>query len=141
MFRPLWILLGCTSLVLGIIGIVLPLLPTTPFVLLAAWAFANGSPRLHAWLLAHRSFGPLITNWQAHGAIAPRAKLLAVASMAGVFAASWLAGAPERVIIIQAVILPATALFILTRPGGPRPPISLAPSSNPQRPTDPPPRQ
>jgi len=124
LFRPLWLLLGFTSLALGIAGIVLPLLPTTPFVLLAAWAFANGSPRLHAWLLSNRTFGPLIHNWEAHGAISPRAKLLAIVSMAGVFAASWLFGAPERVMIIQAVILPATSLFILTRPSGPKPPIS-----------------
>lgn len=124
MFRPLWILLGCTSLALGIAGIVLPLLPTTPFVLLAAWAFANGSPRLHAWLLANRTFGPMIVNWHRHGAITPRAKLFAVMSMAAVFGLSFAMGAPERVIIIQAVILPATCLFILTRPGGPKPPIS-----------------
>jgi uncharacterized protein len=125
MFRPLWILLGCTSLALGIAGVVLPLLPTTPFVLLAAWAFANGSPRLHAWLLANRTFGPMIANWQRHGAIAPRAKLLAVLSMAGVLCLSFVLGAPERVIIIQAVILPATCLFILTRPSGPKiPPTS-----------------
>lgn len=122
LFRPLWILLGCTSLALGIAGVVLPLLPTTPFVLLAAWAFANGSPRLHAWLLANRTFGPMIANWQQHGAIAPRAKLIAVLSMAAVFGLSFVLGAPERVIIIQAVILPATALFILTRPSGPKPP-------------------
>ena len=125
MFRPLWILLGCTSLALGIAGVVLPLLPTTPFVLLAAWAFANGSPRLHAWLLANPTFGPMIANWQRHGAIAPRAKLFAVLSMAGVFGLSFVLGAPERVIIIQAVILPATCLFILTRPSGPKiPPTS-----------------
>lgn len=120
MFRPLWILLGLTSLALGIAGIVLPLLPTTPFVLLAAWAFANGSPRLHAWLLANKTFGPLISNWERHGAISRRAKLLAILSMGGVFAASWIMGAPDRVIIIQAVILPATAAFILTRPDGPK---------------------
>ncbi|WP_165768600.1 YbaN family protein [Sandarakinorhabdus cyanobacteriorum] len=124
LFRPLWLLLGFTSLALGIAGIVLPLLPTTPFVLLAAWAFANGSPRLHAWLLANRSFGPLIRNWEEHGAISPRAKAFAIVSMAGVFAASWIMGAPERVIIIQAVILPATSLFILTRPSGPKPPAA-----------------
>lgn len=122
MFRTLWLLIGLTSLALGIAGVVLPLLPTTPFVLLSAYCFARSSPRLHDWLLAHRIFGPLIRNWEQHRAIAPRAKLLAVLSMAAVFGISFLVGAPERVIIIQAVILPATCLFILTRPSGPRAP-------------------
>jgi hypothetical protein len=120
MFRTLWLIIGLTSLALGIAGVVLPLLPTTPFVLLSAYCFARSSPRLHDWLLAHRIFGPLISNWEQHRAIAPRAKLLAVLSMAVVFGISFLVGAPERVIIIQAVILPATCLFILTRPSGPR---------------------
>lgn len=120
MFRPLWIIIGLTSLALGIAGVVLPLLPTTPFVLLAAYCFARSSPRLHAWLLANRTFGPLIRNWEQHRAIAPRAKLMAVASMAAVFGISFLLGAPARVIIIQAVVLPITGLFILTRPSGPK---------------------
>jgi uncharacterized protein len=124
MFRTLWLLLGLTSLAFGIAGVVLPLLPTTPFVLLAAYCFARSSPRLHDWLLANRTFGPLILNWEKHRAIAPRAKLLAVLSMAAVFGISFLVGASERVIIIQAVILPATCLFILTRPSGPKEPTA-----------------
>ncbi len=122
MFRSLWLILGLTSLALGIAGAVLPLLPTTPFVLLAAYCFARSSPRLHDWLLANRTFGPLILNWEKHRAIAPRAKFFAVLSMAGVLGLSFALGAPDRVIIIQAVILPATALFILTRPSGPKSP-------------------
>ena len=119
MFRTLWLIVGLTSLALGIAGVVLPLLPTTPFVLLSAYCFARSSPRLHGWLLGHKLFGPLISNWEQHRAIAPRAKLLAVLSIAVVFGVSFLVGAPERVIIIQAVILPFTCLFIITRPNGP----------------------
>ncbi|WP_372917316.1 YbaN family protein [Sandarakinorhabdus sp.] len=122
MFRPLWLVIGLTSLALGIAGIVLPLVPTTPFVLLAAYCFARSSPRLHDWLITHRAFGPLIRNWEQHRAIAPRAKLLAVTSMVAVFGMSFLVGAPERVIMIQAVILPLTALAIITRPSGPKTP-------------------
>lgn len=64
-------LLGCLSLGTGILGILLPLLPTTPFVLLAAALFARSSPRFHGWLLGHRYFGPLIQDWQRHRAIRP----------------------------------------------------------------------
>ena len=119
MFRTLWLIVGLTSLALGIAGVVLPLLPTTPFVLLSAYCFARSSPRLHDWLLGHKIFGPLIHNWEQHRAISPRAKVLAVLSMAGVVGISVLVGAPQRVIIIQAVILPITCLFIITRSNGP----------------------
>lgn len=124
MFRTLWLIIGLTSLALGIAGVVLPLLPTTPFVLLSAYCFARSSPRLHDWLLGHTIFGPLISNWEQHRAISPRAKVLAVLSMAAVVGISVLVGAPERVIIIQAVILPITCLFIITRPNGPQAPTS-----------------
>ena len=124
MVRSLWLLFGFVSLALGIAGVVLPLLPTTPFVLLSAYCFARSSPRMHDWLLSHRVFGPLIDNWQRYRAVTLRAKWLAVMSMAGVFGISFLVGAPERVLIAQAVILPITALFILTRPSGPNTPIS-----------------
>ncbi|SIR11591.1 YbaN family protein [Solilutibacter tolerans] len=76
-----WWLLAYASLGLGFIGIFLPGLPTVPFVLLSAFAAARGSDRLHAWLLAHRRFGPMIRDWQAHGAVSRRAKRMAVAMM------------------------------------------------------------
>lgn len=65
---------GLLSLVLGIIGLFLPLLPTTPFVLLASACFIKASPRLHAWLHAHRLFGPILVNWQQHRAVSPQVK-------------------------------------------------------------------
>ena len=76
-----WWLLAYASLGLGFIGIFLPGLPTVPFVLLSAFAAARGSDRLHVWLLAHRRFGPMIRDWQAHGAVSRRAKRMAVAMM------------------------------------------------------------
>ena len=69
--RPLFLTLGYVSLGLGIIGLLLPVLPTTPFILLAAFAFSKSSEKLHGWLLNHRLYGPLITNWQRHGVIRP----------------------------------------------------------------------
>ena len=81
-FRWAWWLLAYAALGLGLIGIVVPGLPTVPFVLLAAFAAARGSSRLHARLLADPRFGPVIRDWQAQGAVSRRAKRLATAMMA-----------------------------------------------------------
>ncbi|MFC3714593.1 YbaN family protein [Luteimonas soli] len=89
-FRWAWWLLAYASLGLGLIGVVVPGLPTVPFVLLSAFAAARGSERLHRWLLAHRVFGPMIADWQAHGAVSRRAKRLAVLSMAACGVIMWL---------------------------------------------------
>jgi hypothetical protein len=102
------------------LGTVLPLLPTTPLLLLAAFAFARSSPRLHDWLLSHRVFGPLIADWQLHGAIGARAKAIALLSMAAVLAISIFAGVPVWLLITQAVVLAGAGAFVATRPNGPR---------------------
>ena len=81
--RWAWWLLAWASLGLGLLGVALPGLPTVPFILLSAYAAARGSKRLHGWLLAHRQFGPMIRDWQRHGAVSRRAKRFAVAAMAG----------------------------------------------------------
>jgi uncharacterized membrane protein YbaN (DUF454 family) len=73
---------GGTSLLLGIAGIFLPLLPTTPFVLLAAACFSRGSTRCEAWLLVHPRFGPMVRDWRQHRAVPLRAKQLALVMMA-----------------------------------------------------------
>ena len=80
--RLLWLLLAYVALALGVIGIYVPGLPTTPFVLLAAFAAARGSRRLHEKLLAHRVFGPMIRDWQASGAVSRQAKRAATGMMA-----------------------------------------------------------
>lgn len=79
--RALWLTLAGVSLGAGALGIVVPLLPTTPFVLVAAYAAAKGSPRLHAWILRHRAFGPIVRDWQAGGAVTRKTKLVALATM------------------------------------------------------------
>ncbi|MCB1343562.1 MAG: YbaN family protein [Pseudooceanicola sp.] len=114
--RPLWTLAGVVSLALGIIGIALPVMPTTPFVLLAALCFGKGSPRLHAWLLGHRYFGPMIADWEATGAIPRHIKYWACGSMAVTFAACAALGVPGRVLIAQAVLMTIGAGYVLTRP-------------------------
>jgi uncharacterized protein len=67
---------------LALLGVVLPVLPATPFLLLAAACFARSSPRFHRWLLEHRSFGPLVREWQEHHSIPYRTKLFAIGLMA-----------------------------------------------------------
>jgi len=68
------IILGWLSLITGIIGIFLPLLPTTPLVLLAAWCFSKSSERFHAWLLQHKYFGPIVSDWQSDQGIPKKAR-------------------------------------------------------------------
>ena len=114
--RIVLIIAGLISLAVGAIGIFVPLLPTTPLVLLAAFCFANSSERLHQWLLDHNVFGPLIDNWRRYGAISRNAKTLSVLSMAAVLVISWLLGVEPWIIGLQAAILGCSAAFILTRP-------------------------
>ncbi|MDB5698320.1 MAG: hypothetical protein JWN69_1124 [Alphaproteobacteria bacterium] len=82
---------GVISLVLGTAGVFLPLLPTVPFVLLAAFCFARSSPRLEGWLLQHRHFGPHIHSWRESRAISRSGKraawiAFALSAAAGLFA-------------------------------------------------------
>src|SRR3546814_12227667 len=81
-FRWAWWLLAYAALGLGLVGILVPGLPTVPFVLLSADAAARGSRRLHAWLRRHRQFGPLIRDWQSQGAVSRSAKWLATVIIA-----------------------------------------------------------
>jgi uncharacterized membrane protein YbaN (DUF454 family) len=114
--RFLWLLAGLTSVAIAGVGLVLPLLPTTPFLLIAAFAFARSSVRLHNWLREHRNFGPLINNWQRDGSIDPKAKRIAIIVILMAPLAAWLFGAPFWIIACQIVVLGAAAAFILTRP-------------------------
>jgi uncharacterized membrane protein YbaN (DUF454 family) len=117
--RITWLVVGILAIALGVLGVVLPLLPTTPFILVAAIAFARSSNRLHGWLVNHDVFGPLISNWQRHGAISQRGKLAAVLSMAVLLAISLAMAVPARVLVLQLVVLSAATLFILSRPAPP----------------------
>ena len=81
-FRWAWWLLAYASLGTGIVGIFVPGLPTTVFILIAAYAASRGSDRLHRYLLQHPRFGPAIRDWQAHGAVSRRAKWAATLAMA-----------------------------------------------------------
>lgn len=82
MKRQLFLLAGLAALALGSIGIVLPLLPTVPFMILAAFCFANSSPRLEKWLVDHKTFGPHIQNWRKGRAITRKGKWAATIAFA-----------------------------------------------------------
>lgn len=81
MARVLYGLLAYTSLIIGLIAIVVPGLPTTEFILLAAWAATKSSPRLSAWLENHKLFGPMLHNWRNGKVITRRTKVSATVSM------------------------------------------------------------
>jgi uncharacterized protein len=116
--RMMWTGAGLLSLAIGGVGTVLPLLPTTPLVILAAFCFSKSSPRLRSWLLNHHIFGPLIQDWEATGAIAPRYKAIAIVAMALAFGLSLALGLKPLILIIQAICLSCAALYILSRPNG-----------------------
>lgn len=118
--RTLWLIVGYAALGLAIAGAALPLLPTTPFLLVAAYAFARSSPHLHRWLVTHPQFGPLIENWRRYGAISVKAKAAALFTMAVTLALSWLFGAGADLLALQTVVMAGAAAFILSRPSGPR---------------------
>lgn len=117
--RVFWGTIGAMALVLGAAGVVLPLLPTVPFVLLAVFCFARSSEKMHQWLLEHRVFGPGIDRWRQHGAISCRAKQLATASMIGLIGLSVLFDLPPGVLILQGLTAGAVLAFIWSRPTDP----------------------
>ena len=114
--RFIWLLVGLAALAIGADGVLLPLLPTTPFLLVAAFAFARSSERMNGWLREHEVFGPLINNWHRDGSIDHNAKRMAIIVIATTPVVTWLLGVPSWVVAFQIVVLSAAAIFILTRP-------------------------
>jgi uncharacterized membrane protein YbaN (DUF454 family) len=114
---PVLTLLGLGFTALGLVGLALPLLPTTPFLLLAAYCFSRSSPRLHRWLLASPLLGRLIADWERHGAIRTRAKLASTVVLLGAVAWPILGGRVPRPLIAVVLLVVALVLgFIWTRP-------------------------
>jgi len=118
--RGFWLVAGLFFTGCAFIGVLLPLIPTTPFLLLAAFCFARSSERFHKWLYEHKVFGPLLTNWNKHGAISRRAKISAGVCLAMAPVLSLLVKAPLWTLGVQIPVLLCSALFIFTRPDGPR---------------------
>ena len=114
--RRLWLALGYAAVGLGIAGTALPLLPTTPFLLLAAGAFAKSSPALRDRLHRDPRFGPLLRNWQAEGAIPRKAKLAARMGMSISWAIVALTASRPLVPVLAGTCMAAVAVYIVTRP-------------------------
>jgi uncharacterized membrane protein YbaN (DUF454 family) len=118
-----WVLIGIgwTAVGLAALGVLLPLLPTTPFLLVAAWAFGRSSERFHGWLSRNRWFGPMLQDWQRHGAIPLWAKIMAVAfmtlAMIGLIQRGTL---PIWALVLIGAVLATVSLWITTRPSGPK---------------------
>ncbi len=112
-----WIIIGWTVLFLGVLGIFLPVLPTTPFVLLAAFCFSRGSRRLHHWLRHHPRFGRLIRDWENGGAIRTRYKMTATLLIIPLFAYTlFFVPMPAWCKILMALIGIFVLMFIWIRP-------------------------
>ena len=118
--RTLWTLAGFFCFGLGFIGAFLPLLPTVPFMLLAAYCFARGSERFHEWLITHPTFGPPVLDWMEHGTISRRSKRAAGVAIVLAFVISLILGVRPVILVIQAVVLTGVAIFIFTRREGPK---------------------
>jgi len=108
--------IGLGAAALAIAGIALPILPTTPFILISAWAFARSSPRLEAWLRDHPRLGPPLRNWRQRRAIPRKAKAVAVASLPFSGLMIHAAGAGLAVTVAAALGLAVVGGWILTRP-------------------------
>lgn len=115
MLRYLALLLACLFLILAIIGIFLPGLPTVPFLLLAAWFSARSSPRLHQWLHRHPTFGKLLTDWETNKSISRKSKIIAVLMLMLSYALMLVRVDNTWILIGVALLFLAVAAFLISR--------------------------
>jgi uncharacterized protein len=109
--------LGLLFTALGGLGAVLPVLPTTPFLLLASFFFIRSSPALHAWLLRSPLFGPLLADWHCHRAVRKRVKGVSIAMVLVAAGASlWLGNLPRRLAVVLVVLVAIGVAVILRLP-------------------------
>lgn len=118
--RHALIALGWVAVALGVLGVVLPVMPTVPFLLVAAWAFSRSSERFHRWIYTHPHFGPPLIAWNRYRVIPVPGKIVAVVGMLGslvlvtVFVADgWLLPT------LHAAAVVAISVYVLTRPSRP----------------------
>lgn len=120
--RMAFLCLGLVALGLGLLGAFLPLLPTTPFLIVAAWCFARSSQKLHDWLYDHPRFGDLLRNWEAHRVIPAWAKICSVSAMTASFAyMAFFRDMPAWLLAVTGAVLLGVAAYILSKPSNPPP--------------------
>lgn len=114
--RKWYLALAYAALGLGLVGLVLPVVPTAPFLILSAWAAMRGSRKMHRWLRLHKQFGPMIRAWEDEGAVSRRPKWVATVSMAG--GAAWFFYLLENkwIAVALTVVLAAVAVWLWLRP-------------------------
>jgi uncharacterized membrane protein YbaN (DUF454 family) len=119
--RPFYLVAGIVLVGVGIVGYFVPVMPGTIWLILAAACFARSSPRFESWLVNHPRFGPSVVAWRRYGAIPRRIKIIAIAMMAVSFVLVVLSHPPAMWLWITGAVLLACALFVATRPAGPKP--------------------
>ncbi len=119
-FRALFMGFGFVCVGLGVLGTFLPLLPATPFLLLALWAFSRSSPRFHHWLYTHPRFGPPLQEWNQHGSVPVKVKASAISAMGVSFALmAFVLRVKWPVLAASGSLMLIGAAYILSRPSRP----------------------
>ena len=119
--NALFIAIAWLSLVLGFIGVFLPILPTTPFAILSAYLFSKSSPRLHQWLIRQPLLGPVIIEWEHHGVIRMKAKIISTAMILALFSYTLIFVKVALVVKVIVTLIGLSVLsFIWSRPSTPR---------------------
>ncbi len=106
-----WKILGFISLGMAYIGVITPGLPYSPFVVFAAYCFAKSSPRMHAWIMNHKTFGPFITNWNHKRVFPLKLKFFMLASMSVSLILMHTSGVPARGIIYTGIFMALVAIW------------------------------
>ncbi len=114
--RAFYFTIGVVLVPIGVAGVILPVLPGVPLLILAAACFARSSPRLERWLVNHPFLGPGIVAWRERGAISPKSKAISITVMALSGVAAFYSGAPAVAKTIALASLAGAALFVVTRP-------------------------
>lgn len=114
--RPIYMVLGCLSLAIGIVALVVPLIPGIVFLALAAACFSRSSPAMDRWLTTHPRFGKLITNWQTAGAISRSTKWVITGSMVASFSLIFLETQSRFIQLAVAIVMLAVLVYVWRRP-------------------------
>jgi uncharacterized protein len=112
----LWRVSALLALAVGLVGLALPVVPTVPFLIVAAWAASKGSPRLERYLLNHPSYGEHIRNWRECGAVPRRAKVFAITAMSISAIALQFMPVPQWLRLSAPIVMATIAVWLWTRP-------------------------